>query len=575
MAKILLVYKRNSTNSRIFSDREVNKITGRITPDNIRPNPTRTIKKKGINILIFNPVSTVKIVNTSVCLGKMLNNPDDWWSPMGKIPEGTYALFRSSEKYIELISDIVSTRTIWYYKDKESFIASTSQRAIILAARSFVFNRQTVSWMISSGILGLNHSWDKRIRQIPPNSKLLLNLSTWRSDLIKKEIDFNPADLTRSVFQSRLSNILGDIFNDCNIIPDQWVVPLSGGVDSRGILLFLLRNKAKLNTITWGTSSSVNKLNNDAFIAKNLAAQLNVTNKYYKTDSSNELFEKVFNRFLVAGEGRIDHIGGYLDGFYIWKKLFETGVQGIIRGDEGFGWHKVIYSTDVFYSLGINNIDDIKAGKIKCCCIPEQDFQDVFGRRKKESLATWRDRLYHNFRIPVVLAALNDLKLPYVEIYNPFLNHRIIEFVRILPDRFRTNKYLFKRIVDLLSPDINYAKENALNEPENIFNKRIISNYIINELEKYINSNLFPEQFLKSIITNLKDSIYRNAVKPDIKNIMFKNIKGLLPVWIKSILKAATYKININLSILAFRILIINKMAEMLEEDSDYLNNNL
>jgi hypothetical protein len=572
MSKILLVYKRSSTDSRIFSDSEIAKITDRITPDNIKPNSTRVIKKKGINILIFNPVSAVKIVKTSVCLGKILNNSDGWWNPKGSIPEGNYALFRSDEKYIELISDAVSSRTIWYYKDKESFIASTSQRAIVLAASSFVFNKGTIPWMISSGILGINHSWDKRIRQIPPNSKLLLNLSTWRSDLITKEIDFQPLDLKRSVFQLRLANLLDSTFENRNLAPDKWVIPLSGGVDSRGILLFLLRHKVRLNTITWGASSSVNNVNNDVLVAKKLAKRLNVKNKYFKTDLSNGLFEITLNRFLVAGEGRIDHIGGYLDGFSMWKELFEKGFEGIIRGDEGFGWHKVIYSSDVFYSLGINKIGSIKSpGKIDYSCIPDQVFHEIFNRRERESLATWRDRLYHNFRIPVILAALNDLKLSYIEICNPFLNHSIIEFARILPDKLRTNKYLFRRIVDFMSPEINYAKENALNETENIFNNKQVLIYIISELEKDFNSGLIPRQFLESIITDLKQRLHRNKNKRGIKSVVFKNIKALLPVRLKSILKYANYKVRINTGILAFRILIIIKMAEMLKEDSYYL----
>ena len=62
-----------------------------------------------------------------------------------------------------------------------------------------------------------------------------------------------------------------------------------------------------------------------------------------------------------------------------------------------------------------------------------------------ESLETWRDRLQQQFRVPFVLGALSDLKLPYVEIINPLLSDSIVDFIRQLPDALRTNKVLLRR----------------------------------------------------------------------------------------------------------------------------------
>jgi hypothetical protein len=61
----------------------------------------------------------------------------------------------------------------------------------------------------------------------------------------------------------------------------------------------------------------------------------------------------------------------------------------------------------------------------------------------------------------VILAALNDIKYSYLQVINPLLTHSILVSLRELPDQLRTNKKLFKEIVNAISPDIPYAKIGA------------------------------------------------------------------------------------------------------------------
>src|SRR5690606_5799598 len=80
-------------------------------------------------------------------------------------------------------------------------------------------------------------------------------------------------------------------------------------------------------------------------------------------------------------------------------------------------------------------------------------------KRPDESLAAWRDRLYQQFRLPVMLAALTDLKTPYVEVVNPLLFARVLAYARKLPDALRTDKRLWRATVDAWSPDVPYTKQ--------------------------------------------------------------------------------------------------------------------
>src|SRR5690606_3180791 len=120
----------------------------------------------------------------------------------------------------------------------------------------------------------------------------------------------------------------------------KWVLPLSGGYDSRAILC-MLGSVEGLRTITWGTKASQEDPQSDAAIARRVANQMGVTNEYFETDVTKGSLAEVFEKFIAFGEGRVTNISGYLDGFATWQALLERGVEGVIRGDEGFGWKNV------------------------------------------------------------------------------------------------------------------------------------------------------------------------------------------------------------------------------------------
>jgi asparagine synthetase B (glutamine-hydrolysing) len=203
-----------------------------------------------------------------------------------------------------------------------------------------------------------------------------------------------------------------------------------------------------LRTFTWGTEAALDNPDTDAVRARELADACGVPHRYYTLPEAPEEIEEVFDRFVTAGEGRIDHISGYLDGFSVFENLSDSGVDGLIRGDEGFGWLPVGSAAAVRDVIGAERINDHET--LPTLSIPgvdDQGFPARLARRDNESLATWRDRLYHTYRIPVVLGALTGLKTPYVEVVNPFLARRLLETVRGLPDEHRTDKRMYAAYV--------------------------------------------------------------------------------------------------------------------------------
>jgi len=93
--------------------------------------------------------------------------------------------------------------------------------------------------------------------------------------------------------------------------------------------------------------------------------------------------------------------------------------------------------------------------------LPEQVCPEKYEPLTGESLHDYRDRLYQVFRMPLVLAALNDLKAAYVEVANPFLTARVIRMVRHLPLSVRWDKKLLKGIVEKHGPRLPFATRSA------------------------------------------------------------------------------------------------------------------
>ena len=343
---------------------------------------------------------------------------------------------------------------------------------------------------------------------------------------------------------------------------------MSGGYDSRGILsMFHLigKNLKNVKSITWGLKEGLSQPGNDAYVAKKLAKYYDIEHKYYLTDLSKEPIEKIFHRFLICGEGRIDHISGYMDGFQIWKTLCEDKVQGIIRGDEGFGWVSVNSPSDVRSRIGISLCTDFTNLKgFEELGLLQPELPEYLKKRENESLETWRDRLYHQFRMPVVLAGLTDLKLPYVEVINPLLSRRIVYQMRTISDHLRTGKSLFKKIVNSISPNIGYASSGANSDAGFIFKSREAVDLFRSELISENCNSVMPKGFASYLMDNLVTTDRKVNIKQRIKSLL----KRYLPT--KLIRKASDFKGEkaIAVNTLAFRTYMICKMNQILIEDA-------
>ena len=109
------------------------------------------------------------------CVGGLFGKPGAWWRAGAEAPGGTYALARWDADSVELVSDICASRTLWYALTEEAFLASTSQRALVMLLGGFELLPEATACFLSSGTLGPEVSWDARMRRVPPDARAVLD----------------------------------------------------------------------------------------------------------------------------------------------------------------------------------------------------------------------------------------------------------------------------------------------------------------------------------------------------------------------------------------------------------------
>ncbi|WP_020529658.1 asparagine synthase-related protein [Flexithrix dorotheae] len=539
-----------------------------ISPDNITPNPPKIEVNNFRAYAVVNPYSSMLTTKSGLLLGKIFNQNEKWDIPCEAYPDGSFALFRDGDKFSEVVSDPAASRTIWYYIDQHMFVASTSQRAIVLLVGTFEFDKRVIPWILSTGSLGPLYSWDKRIKRIPSDSSIILDKEKWEITVKSNLIEFKESKVSAQIHETTFISTINSIFKKIKFNYSNWVVPLSGGFDSRAILCLFKKNQEldNIKTITWGLKAALKDSNNDVVIAKRLANALNVSHEFLSTDISNEPIEIIFHRFFQNGEGRVDHISGYMDGFNIWKSLFENRIEGIIRGDINFCSSTVSTPQELRFSLGLAFCSDFSNLKDYADYQGfEQELPANFLRKNNESLLQWRDRLYLEYRISTILAALSDLKLSYVELVNPLLSKEILELVRTLPDHLRNEKRIFKKMVNSISPNIPYASEGGGAKAADILRENRIQSLLLQEISTKHAYELLPSDLLDTIQENLKAS--KNGESGKLKTPYKSLLRKIIP---KSFRKRIKTKIqssqSVDYNILAFRVYMIIKMYKLLSK---------
>jgi hypothetical protein len=483
------------------------------------------------------------------------------------VPEGSFALIRSDGGITELCADDAGSRTIWYVFTDRQFIASTSQRALVCLLGDLSLSRPAFAWFLSAGNLGPTDSWDRRIRRLPRGARLTLERSSWRIQLRTTPLVFEPTTMSEAEAREGLRAVLWQAIKGSGFRTPPWILPLSGGYDSRLLLAALHDAGHRPRTVTWGMARSRDQRGNDAYVARNLARHCGLANDYLLTESSTASPEDVVDTFLAAHGGTTDALYPYLDGLRMWARFAAEGVEGIIRGDEGFGTrprpeghHPPAQGLVLLKEF----LDPETAGRISDGgqVIPEE-----LGRRAEESLQTYGDRLIHGHFIPVTLAGLTDVKAPFLEIANPMLAASVLAFVRQMPDAMRAGRAVYQRLTASVSPPVPFARVSADDSWNGFLYCERYVRWMAEELQGGFADRHLPPSFRETLLATLGD-----GASPDGQFFAGKRfLKRLIPSsWVALARSLGKPEVP-GVRELAFRCALASRLERLLEQDAQLL----
>jgi hypothetical protein len=571
MSKAVMVCLKTPTPERLAATaRKLTRFLETLRPDHLPQAPVQVLSDgHGLFIGVFNPVSPESLREYGTYVGWMGRAANKWWEPRTPTPDGTFALLRADADFAEAVSDFAGTRTLWVAHDADLFVASTSQRAIPWFLGKFEPDDNAVAWMLSSGSLGPGYAWDRRARALAPASCAVLNRLTWTVRIDESPIDFRPDMIPEEAHRARLRDALRAACGGLDVDWSKWILPLSGGNDCRAILM-RLSDRRFVRTVTWGLQEALETPGTDAYVARELAARLGVKHEYMPTDMTNENPQRVLERFLAAGDGRLDHVAGYTDGFDLWRRLNHNKVAGIVRGDHGFGRKGVSSYRECRLIVGLtawSEYPDLPSfAQLGLDHLGNQQLPRALDRRPDETPPDWRDRLAHTYSIPSVLAALTDLKAGYVEVVNPLLTRELVQIARSQPAPLRADKKLFREVAAEESVPVEYASRRAVAETSDA-----LAQPGMMELLRDHASSQAPRELLSP---TLMDHIQRRmstrtAAQPRVRreSHLRRIVKRLVPKAVRRAVSSRAYPRSIAPETLALRTWLICQMHTRMTRD--------
>lgn len=479
MSKLIVACHRHAPDIEEAA-RRARRCLAEITPDPFRADArieTRTAAAGAghqVQAVLNLPASSLRS-GMSLCQGRILGSRAGWAEPGAPLPDGSYALIRDDARHLEAATDPTAGRSLWVYFDEELFVVSNSQRAATIYAGRFEFDPEVAPWILATGALGLGQSYSRLLRPLPPASRAVLDKAEWRlrwtegADPFAPRPDLvaAPAGERRAALDTALRETMADFSPE---EAPRMTLSLSGGADSRAIAALLPRG-TRWRSASGGPAGAERLADTDAGVAAQVAAALGFEHRFLPVFAAPEPIETVITRFVLASEGRVDHLEGYLDGLAHHHALARDGTEALIRGDTGLGgpvFHPADSELAARATIGLLTCRDLAclAPRADAFGLAGQSLPETLARAPGESLVTWRDRLYPRFRGTVVLSALTETKAYGLEMVNPLRSRRILEVSAALSDAERLDKALFRAVMRdiaprLFAPDPPFARHHG------------------------------------------------------------------------------------------------------------------
>ena len=252
----------------------------------------------------------------SLCRGKIYGRPT-----AGRAGDAGAGRIRRADPrecpVFEALSDPAASRSLWYHFDTEMFVVSNSQRAITLYTGCFALDPEAAPGCSPPARSGRACPITAISGCCCPRAACCLDKTDWTLLLTEGEIGFEPVarspEAAAAALRARRSRPRWRA--SARGSGARMSLALSGGADSRTIGA-LQRDAPPASP---GRASPAARPRGgparDRCRGRRAAAEaIGTRHRFIATHSSPEPVETVIDRYILAAEGRVDHLGGYLDG---------------------------------------------------------------------------------------------------------------------------------------------------------------------------------------------------------------------------------------------------------------------
>lgn len=523
-------------------------------------------------------------VNDVMTIGwAMSSKGADLELPNDEKVDGSYAIVKASKDEVHFFTDQFGSRSLWYFQNSEMLVISTSQRAVVQLKGSFCPNESAMSWFLSSGCQGPYISWDEQIQQARPNLEYVFKSETWdthssqKTNLSIPESGTGDASSYNSIFERCVTQTMGEIVGGHG--EGESLLPLSGGLDSRLLLALAYRAgfDSSLALVNWGVAAKKPEF------ADKVAAKL-VADFYQKPILDQKLpeviddFDGVLERFVLASEGRIDQFNAYADGFKMWADFVSNGFKYALRGDIPFTEGIDIGEASARAHIGLEMFADYDNSEslnvVKLAALQQQfDIE----RKPGESLIRWRDRLYVEWRVPIVISAFSTITGSYLENRCPMMSWSLYQQYMALPDCAKGDKAHIDALWKL--HDKSKIPSNAttsLMSPSAYFETVLGLEYLCERISQVSKTGFFSGAMVEGVSARLNDLRLRQTplaggfgLKARVRASLSEHTPSALKGWLK-----AKRPRSLSVITLAYRIVLVDKILKSYNLQAK-LDNNL
>lgn len=368
--------------------------------------------------------------------------------------DGNFCLIIEDGNTVHIGVDPLGVRTVYWWQANDIFAFHTHVIDIASVFPDTLHENQgAIGNYLATGSYPVAASPYREITQLPPGFAMAITKGHVQIQEHYRMLCTNArAKDTLEHMAGELTELISESVGDCIKAAKNPGILLSGGKDSRYITAEVAAQVSEsqtVRTVTYGTSRD--QENSDGFIARTVANTMGVENLWLVVNHERQ--EETFARTIYLTNGADDSPVLYSDHYLMHEELVsEYTIASLFRGDQCFGRDTLIVTrrgllpaTNLFHLLldspGYQPL--IAADTLQIMADQQADYlEQLLTDLRSETLAGRRDELYYGFRVRQVLAPSSRLKHADLEVYNPLLSRKLLEWDRTIPDTFRNEKLL-------------------------------------------------------------------------------------------------------------------------------------